>query len=134
MKTTAATASLSAGYALLLPLLLGIVIVVIANAALTGRSLPLIATPRSALIAILIIGMIMCMGGIGQVGVSGNWASPLAILGYLLGTAILLVFAAGMFGWKLPFVAGEKEAIIAMTSLIAFKYVIGAIGFFFRLL
>lgn len=132
MKT--ATVSLSAGNAILLPLLLGIVIVVIANAALTGKTLPLIATPRSALIAILIVGMIMCMGGIGQVGVSGKWASPLAILGYLLGAAILLAFAAGMFGWKLPFVSGEKDAILAMTSLIAVKYVIGVVGFFLRLL
>ena len=70
---------------LILPIILGLLIAVIAYANLNNRSLPLINSPRAALIAILIIGMTMCaLGGIGQVGASGKWASPFAIAGYLL--------------------------------------------------
>lgn len=121
--------------AVYLPLILGLVIIGITYAAATGRSLPLIASPRAALIALLIIGMTACaMGGIGQVAASGKWASPVAMLGYLLGAAILVVFSAGLFGWKLPFVADDKAAVLAMAVLIGAKFVIGTISYFLRLL
>ncbi len=130
MKTT----TITPGNALVLPVVLGIVIAVIAYAALTGKQLPLINGPRAALIAILIVGVAMCMGGIGQVGASGRWASPLAILGYLLGAAILVVIVGGLAHWKLPMIADESSAVLASTVLIGVKFAIGTIGYFFHLL
>ncbi len=119
----------------LVPLILGLVCAGIIYATLTGRTLPLISGPRAALIALLIVGMAMCYaGGIGQVGVSGHWASPLAIVGYLLGAVILAVIASVFTGWKLPLIAGENQAIVAVAVLIAAKYLIGTAGFFFHLL
>ncbi len=118
---------------LLLPLALGLLMAWIIFATLAGRSLPLISGPRLALIAVLIVGMAACaLGGIGQVGASGHWAWPLAILGYLLGAAILLVALAGLFGWKLPLVASTAEAVAMAGVLIAAKYVIGLAGYFFH--
>jgi hypothetical protein len=120
--------------AIFVPLLLELVCAGIAFASITGRTLPLITTPRAALIALLVVGMAACMGGIGQVGASGRWASPLAILGYLLGIAILLLIASPFTGWKLPLIANETQAVLAVGLLMVVKFVIGAGGFFFHLL
>jgi hypothetical protein len=117
----------------ILPLILGLACVGIISATMTGRTLPLIASPRAALIALLIVGMAMCAGGgIGQVGASGRWASPLAILGYLLGVLILVLIAAPFFHWKLPLIETDTQAVLAVGILIAVKYVIGTAGYFFH--
>ena len=120
---------------IVIPLILGIVAAVIVYATATGQQLPIVSTPRAALIALLVIGLAMCtMGGIGQVGASGKWTSPLAILGILLGVAILVVILAAFTGWKLPFIQGEVQAVLAVAALILVKYVIGTASFFFHLL
>jgi len=130
MKTT----TLSSGSYLILPLFLGAIIAVITYSVLTGKTLPLINNPRAGLIAILIVGLAMCMGGIGQVGASGRWASPLAILGYLLGAAILVTIIGGLAGWKLPLIHTQKDSILAVAVMIGIKTVIGTLGYFFHLL
>lgn len=117
---------------LTVPMLLGLVVAGIVFAALTGKTLPLIGSPRASLIALLIVGMAMCVSGIGQVGASGRWASPLAIVGYLLGTTILIIIVSALFGWKLPLIVGETQAIAAVGILIAMKYLIGTASFFFH--
>jgi hypothetical protein len=116
----------------LMPLFLGVLVAGIVYAALSGIVLPLIATPHASLIALLVVGMAMCTGGIGQVGLSGRWASPLAILGYILGTVILIIIISTFTSWKLPLIAGEIQAVAAVGILIAIKFVIGTAGFFFR--
>jgi hypothetical protein len=130
MKTTA----LPFGSVFLLPLLLGGVITVIGYAAFTGRQLPLVSSPRVALVILLVVGMAMCtLGGINQVSNSGRWTSPLAILGYLLGAAILAVITAGLAGWKLPLIAGANQAVQAAAILIGTKLVIGSVGYLLHL-
>jgi hypothetical protein len=120
---------------ILVPLVLGILAAVIVFSAVTGKQLPLISTPRMALIALLVVGMTMCaMGGIGQVGASGRWASPLAIIGYLLGACILVVILSAFTGWKLPLIQGEAQTVLAVGVLMLVKYVIGTVGFFLHLL
>jgi hypothetical protein len=119
---------------ILVPLALGLVAAGIVYATLTGKPLPLITGPRSASIALLIVGFAMCMGGIGQVAASGRWASPLAIIGYLLGIAILVVIASVFTGWKLPLIAGDTQAVAAVAILIGVKYLIGTASFFLHLL
>lgn len=116
----------------LMPLFLGVVVAVIVFAALTGKMLPLISNPRASLVALLVVGMAMCMGGIGQVGASGRWASPLAIIGYLLGATILIIIISAFAGWKLPLIAGETQAVAAVGILIGIKFLIGTASFFFR--
>lgn len=131
MKTT----TLAAGNTLLLPLLLGIVVIIITNATLAGKQLPFVSSPRAALVALLVVGMAMCaLGGIGQVGASGRWVSPLAIPGYLIGVTLLVVIMAGLAGWDLPLIHGEEDAVLATTALIGVKTLIGTLGYFFHLL
>lgn len=126
--------SLSLTNAIVLPIILGVVAAVIVYAGVTGRTLPLVNDARGALIALLVVGMAMCaMGGISQVGVSGKWASPVAILGYLVGAAILIVAISVFAGWKLPYIAGDREAIIAIAGLMAVKYLIGTASYFLHL-
>jgi hypothetical protein len=118
---------------LLVPLALGLLLAWIVYATLTGKPLPLISGPRSTMIALLVIGMAACAaGGIGQVGASGRWASPLAILGYLLGAAILVVIASVFTGWKLPMIAGDTQAVTAVGAMIAVKFLLGTASFFFH--
>ncbi len=120
--------------ALLFPFILGIIVLAIALAVSANKSLPLIQTPRAALIVLLVIGMTMCSFGIGQVAASGKWASPLAIAGYLLGTALLVVIFSGIFGWKLPVLPTPRDAVLAASLLIGIKYLIGTVSYFFHLL
>jgi hypothetical protein len=118
---------------ILIPLVLGLVCASIVYATQAGKTLPLISGPRAALIALLVIGMAACFfGGIGQVGVSGRWASPLAILGYLLGAAILIVMIAAFAGWKLPWVHSETQAVTAVAILMAIKFLIGIPSYIFH--
>jgi hypothetical protein len=125
-------ASMNTTSGIFVPLALGLVIAGIVYATLTGKQLPLISSPRAALIALLIVGLAMCSFGIGQVGASGRWASPLAILGYLLGAAILVIILSAFTGWKLPMIAGETQAVVAVAILIAIKYLIGTASFIFH--
>lgn len=118
---------------LIAPLALALVCAGIVIASLAGKQLPLISSPRAALVALLLLGMTLCaLGGIGQVGQSGRWASPFAIAGYLLGTAILVVMIATFTGWKLPLVQDETQAVVAVGILMAVKYVIGTASYFFH--
>jgi hypothetical protein len=89
--------------------------------------------PRIAILITLVAGMAACTAGIGQVAGSGHWASPLAIVGYLLGAAILVFTLAGLFGWKLPLAQTSQEALLAMGVLIATKMILGFSGLFLRL-
>lgn len=116
----------------IIPLGLGLICAVIAFGALTGKSWPLIGNPRAALIGLLVVGMAMCTPGIGQVAASGRWGSPLAIIGYVLGAAILVIIIAGLAGWKLPLVDGLAQACAVVMGLIAVKFAIATAGYFFH--
>ena len=115
-----------------LPLILGGVVALIVFAALSGKSLPLINSTKASLVALLVAGIAMCTGGIGQVGVSGKWTSPLAIVGILLGVLILVIIIVALAGFKLPIITGDMQAIAAVGILIAIKFVIGTVGYFFH--
>lgn len=117
---------------IIVPLALGLVCAGIVYATLAGKSLPLISGPRAALIALLVLGMAACMGGIGQVGASGRWLSPLAIVGHVLGAVILVVIASAFAGWKLPLVQNETQAVAAVAILMAVKFLIGIPSYFFH--
>jgi hypothetical protein len=109
-------------------LLIGLLFAAVVFVAVSGRRVPLISSPRAAMIALLALGMAMCtVSGINRVAALGQWGHPLAILGYLIGAAILLVGAATIFGWKLPFVRNDLQAIVIVASLTAAKIVLTVI-------
>ena len=112
-------------------ILFGILAALLVLAILTGRKVPFVSNERIALLVLVVLGMAMCMNGIGRVAAAGQWAHPLAILGYILGALILVVAAAGFFGWQLPLVSGARGAIIAVSALSVVKL---ALSFLHRLL
>ena len=90
----------------------------------TGKKVPLLSSIRLDIILLVIIGMTICtQGGIGRVAATGQWSHPLSIIGYILGGLILLITLAVFVGWKLPFIANEQQALLAITILASLKVV-----------
>lgn len=90
----------------------------------TGKRVPLLSNVRADIILLVIIGMTICsQGGIGRVAATGEWTHPLSILGYLLGGLILIITLAVFVGWKLPFIASDQQALLAIAILASLKVV-----------
>lgn len=90
----------------------------------TGKKVPLLSNIRVDIILLVIIGMTICtQGGIGRVAATGQWTHPLSIIGYLLGGLILIVTLAVFVGWKLPFIANDQQALLAIAILASFKVI-----------
>lgn len=88
----------------------------------TGKRVPLLSNVRLDIILLVIIGMTICtQGGIGRVAATGEWTHPLAIIGYLLGGLILFITLAVFVGWKLPFIANDQQALLAIAILASLK-------------
>jgi len=104
---------------LILALLAAAVVVIGAS----GKKVPLLSSIRLDIALLVILGMTICtQAGIGRIAASGQWTHPQAIIGYLLGGTILLVAASVFVGWKLPFIQGERQALIAIAVLIGLKF------------
>ena len=58
----------------------------------------------------------------------------LAIAGYLLGAAILVVILSVFTGWKLPLIQSETQAVAAVGGMMLVKYLIGTTSLFLHLL
>jgi hypothetical protein len=100
----------------------GIVAALVVAAVMTHTRLPLVSNVRVGLVVFVVLGMTMCaLGGIGRVGDLGQWAHPLAILGYVLGGVILVVAASVWLGFSLPYIDSEMQAFAVVVVLSASK-------------
>lgn len=90
----------------------------------TGKKIPLLSNVRLDIILLVIIGMTICsQGGIGRIAATGQWAHPLSIIGYILGGLILIITLAVFVGWKLPFIANDQQALLAIAILAGLKVI-----------
>jgi hypothetical protein len=90
----------------------------------TGRKVPLLSNVRLDIVLVVLLGMSICtQAGIGRIAATGQWSHPLAIVGYILGGAILLIAAAVFVGWKLPLIQNDQQALIAIAILAGLKVV-----------
>jgi len=90
----------------------------------TGKKIPLLSNIRVDIILLVIIGMTICsQGGIGRIAATGQWTHPLSIIGYLLGGLILIITLAVFAGWKLPYIANDQQALLAIAILASLKVV-----------
>jgi hypothetical protein len=90
----------------------------------TGKKVPLLSSVRVDIILLVLIGMAMCtQGGIGRIAATGEWTHPQAILGYLLGGLILIIAAATLFGFKLPYIQSDQQALLAVAIFTSIKVV-----------
>lgn len=119
------TNTLSTGGANLTVIALGILATVLVFLVLTGRKVPLLSTDRSALLALVLIGMFMCsQGGIGRVAASGAWWHPFSIIGYLLGAVIIVIGIAALFGKNIPPLTSYYQSFTAVAAIAAIKLVL----------
>jgi hypothetical protein len=90
----------------------------------TGKKVLLLSNIRVDIILLVIIGMTICtQGGIGRIATTGQWTHPLSIIGYILGGLILLITLAVFVGWKLPYMANDQQALLAIAILASLKIV-----------
>ena len=90
----------------------------------TGKRVPLLSNVRVDIILLVLLGLSICtQAGIGRIAATGQWSHPQAIIGYILGSIILLVTLAVFAGWKLPWIQNDQQALIAITILMGLKFV-----------
>ena len=90
----------------------------------TGKRVPLLSNVRVDIILLVLLGLSICtQAGIGRIAATGQWSHPQAIIGYILGSIILLVTVAVFVGWKLPWIQNDQQALIAITILVGLKFV-----------
>ena len=126
MKTTSVSSPIGLNV-----ILLALLIVAIVFIAVTGKKVPMFSNARIAMGAVLVLGMAMCTSGIGRVAAIQQWTHPLAILGYLLGVLILVIGLGTVFGWKLPFIQSDAQAILIVAVLVGIKVVNALVHSFF---
>ena len=116
MKTTSLPSPIGLNVILLALLVAAVVFI-----AITGKKVPALSNTSVAMAAVLVLGMTMCTSGIGRVAAMQQWTHPLAILGYLFGALILVIGLGTVFGWKLPFIQSDAQAILIVAVLIGVK-------------
>ena len=112
--------------AVITPAILGLAILFAAVTfiGVTGKKVPLLSNIRVDIILLVLIGMAICtQGGIGRIAATGQWSHPLSIIGYFLGGLILLITLAVFVGWKLPYIANDQQALLAIAILASLKVV-----------
>lgn len=106
-------------------ILLGLLSAGVVTAALTGTRLPLLGSDRAALIALLLLGMSMC--ALGMQTVRYGWLNPFNLAGILLGVLALVAAGAALAGVKVPYIGGDRAAIIALSLIMVAKVMLAAI-------
>ena len=88
----------------------------------TGKKVPVLSNVRIDIVLVVLLGMSICtQAGIGRIAATGQWSHPQAIIGYVLGGAILLVATSVFVGWKLPWIESDQQALIAIAILASLK-------------
>lgn len=116
MKSVSQPAVLNPGVFALLFLFVAVTVV-----ALSGKRVPLLSNLKVDMILLVILGMAICTSGIGRVAALNQWTHPLSIFASLLGVLILVVTAASFFGWRLPFIQGDTQSLLAIALLVGIK-------------
>jgi len=112
--------------AVITPTIIGLALLfaVVTFISVTGKKIPLLSNVRVDIVLLVIIGITVCsQGGIGRIAATGQWTHPLSIVGYILGGLILIITLAVFVGWKLPFIANDQQALLAIAILASLKVV-----------
>ena len=120
--------NLSTGATNLAVIALGIFAALLVFAVLTGRKVPLLSSDRSALLALVVIGLLICsQGGIGRVSAYGAWLHPFSIVGYVLGVIVIAIGIAALFGKNIPPLTSYYQSFTAVALIAAIKLVLTTI-------
>ena len=70
---------------------------------------------------LFLIGLTMCVRGpLGQ-GERFGWANPRHLIGYVLGSAALLIGAAALFDFSLPAIGSDRVAVLGLGLVMGIK-------------
>jgi hypothetical protein len=111
----------------IISLVLGLLAAGLVFMVLTGRDVPIVGNGAGALLALGIIGIVMCtLGGIGTAQGTLGWTHPLTIIGSILGVAALLVVVLPLLGVHLPMMPDTRSAVLALAVIMLIK--VGLMG------
>ena len=111
----------------IITLVLGLLAAGLVFLVLTGRNVPIVGSGAGALLALGIIGVVMCsLGGIGPTQSALGWTHPLTIIGSILGLLALLVVALPLLGVQLPLIADTRSAVPVLAVIMLVK--VGLMG------
>lgn len=111
---------------------LGVLAVLMVAVVVMGSRLPLIADDRAAVLALAVIGSMMCGPGIGRASTSLGWLHPITLTGIVLGIAALTVIGLVLTGnasllgpLVLPSGSPERAAFVLLAGIMLVKWVVG---------
>jgi hypothetical protein len=99
--------------------ILGVLAAGLVGATLLGIPLPLVGSDRAVLIVLALLGMALCALGM-RLDTYG-WTHPANLAGMVLGVLALLVIVLALFGVRLPYLATDRAALVALAGIMVVK-------------
>lgn len=99
---------------------------------LAGVQLPILVDDRAAFYALAAAGFLACSLGMAKIAMEQGWTNPITLAGILLGALAMLLVAALYFGFSIPFITGDRAALIALTAIIGVKVALALLAVWIR--
>lgn len=96
----------------------------IAFAGLSDKRILFIHGPRSAVITLGVIGILMCTISVGKF-ISAAPTHPLTLAGYFFGAVAMMAFLSQVFRWGIPVIGDPRLALYILAGCIIVKGIIG---------
>lgn len=87
----------------------------IVAAGVSGKGILFIHGEKSAVITLGVAGMLLCTLSVGKF-IAAAPANPWSILGYVLGTAAMVIFLGQIFRWSLPLITSPRIALYGLAA------------------
>ena len=103
---------------------LGIVVLWVTVATLTGSKLPLISSDRAAFLAVAALGFLMCTLALRSTAAQKgfSWLNPFAIAAAVLGTLAIVLAILVLTGRLLLLISGDRQAMLVMAAIILLRW------------
>jgi len=88
---------------------------------LAGVRLPILVNDRTAFYALAAAGFLACSLGMAKIAMEQGWTNPITWTGIILGVLALLLVTAVYFGFSVPFLTSDRDALIALTAIVGVK-------------
>ena len=101
---------------------LGLAAVLLVGAVFSEVSRAAGVSDRTALIALLVIGVAMCAAAM-KLEVYG-WKNPFNLLGSAAGAVMLAIIVTVLLNFRVPFISNDRDAFTALSLLMGVKILI----------
>lgn len=113
--------------------ILGIVVLIGILSYLSGKGFPFAKDDRSAVIALAVIGLVMCAFGIQTAGGSLGWLNPGMFVGAALGIILLTAFVSALANRPVPVIGNYHSAFITMAVIMGIKWLVSTVSLVVRI-